>query len=310
MPNQGSIRGTPHRSPRAAWLHGAVLALSAGFGCTAALAAEETWVVAVAHVPGLAEADGQGPLLQLIAALDRELDGVRLEPRVMPFARSILLTQQGAAHLQMPYVGLVENVPEGLHYGGEALGSVRFALYTRRQQTLDAEAALASEWRLTRAQLAGIGLSAEQQARFAPLLGQSWRRDQLEKIIGPQPRLGGLGYPYRIETDRAHTQALGFPAVPSSSVQSSLEKLARGRIQGYVFAPASVEREIDRLGLRAELRGVPFPDYPANWLVAKGARGDAVEPRLSAALRVLKVSGEYRRLGAAFAETPYWQPWP
>lgn len=286
------------------------MALSAWFGATPALADEETWVVAVASVPGLADADGKGPLLQLIAALDRELDGVRLEPRVMPFVRSVLLTQQGGAHVQMPYVGLFENVPAGLHYGGEALGSVRFALYTRRQQTLDAEAVLASEWRLTNAQLAGIGLSSLQQARFGDLLGQSWRRAQLEKVIGPQSQLGGLGYPYLIETDRAHVQVLGFPASPSSNVQSSLEKLARGRIQGAVFEPAEAEREIDRLGLRAELRGVPFPDYPANWLVAEGAQGDRVEPRLSAALRALKASGEYRRISAAFLEPAYWQPWP
>lgn len=310
MPNNRYTGAAAHRSRLARWRHGVVLALGVWLASPAALAAEETWIVAVAGVPGLADGDGQGPLLELVAALDRELEGVRLEPRVMPFARSILLTQQGATHLQIPFVGLVEQVPPGLRYGSEALGDVRFALYTRRQQNLDAEAVLAPEWRLSVAQLAGIGLTPAQQERFQPLLGQSWRRDQLEKVIGPQPRLGGLGYPYRIETDRAHTQALGFPALPSSSVQSSLEKLARGRIQGYVFAPINVEREIDRLGLRGELRSVPFADYPAKWLVGQGAQGDAVEPRLSAALRALKASGEYQRIGAVFLQPQRWQPWP
>ncbi|MFG0382299.1 hypothetical protein ACF8C6_15265 [Pseudomonas sp. zbq_18] len=100
--------------------------------------AEERWVVAVAELPGLAERDASGPLLAQLELLDRQLDGVSLEVRVVPFARSLLLVRQGQADLQMPYIGLPQ-APAGLRYGRQPLGQVSFALYSRRMEPLRRE---------------------------------------------------------------------------------------------------------------------------------------------------------------------------
>ena len=271
--------------------------------------AEERWVVAVAELPGLAERDGSGPLLAQLELLDRQLDGVSLDVRVVPFARSLLLVRQGQADLQMPYIGLPQ-APAGLRYGRQPLGQVSFALYSRRMEPLRREQLLAPDWLLTEKKLVDSGLSSALQEALAPLLGRSWRLEQLQARIGPRPELDALAFPYRVETDRAHAEVLGFPALPSNTIRSSLEKLMLGRIQGYVLAPLNVEVEIDRMGLREQLQAVRFADYQALWLVADSARGAAIEQRFSAALKVLKANGELDRIGPALQGQEHWQPWP
>ncbi|MDG1579769.1 hypothetical protein [Pseudomonas sp. GOM6] len=271
--------------------------------------AEERWVVAVAELPGLAERDGSGPLLAQLEVLDRQLDGVSLDVRVVPFARSLLLVRQGQADLQMPYIGLPQ-APAGLRYGRQALGQVNFALYSRRMEPLRREQLLAPGWLLTEKKLVDSGLSSELQEALAPLLGRSWRLEQLQARIGPRPELDTLAFPYRVETDRAHAEVLGFPALPSNTIRSSLEKLMLGRIQGYVLAPLNVEVEIDRMGLREQLQAVRFADYQALWLVADSTRGAAIEQRFSAALKVFKANVELDRVGPALQGQEHWQPWP
>ncbi|MGL4315436.1 MAG: hypothetical protein ACRCTL_02305 [Pseudomonas sp.] len=285
------------------------LALLLFLGGSASLQAEETWVVAVADLPGLVRGDGAAPLLDIIHALDRELLDVRLELHIVPFARSLLLVQQGEAELQIPFLDQPV-APPGLHYGREALGDVRFALYTRRQLHLTRAELLDPRWHLSEQGLAGSGLDSAQQARLHELLGRGWRLDQLQTRVGPQQGLQALAYPYKIETDRAHVEALGLPALPGNSVANSLEKLVHGRIQGYVFAVNVVDPAVDRLGLRGQLRAVHFNDYPARWLRADNPRGALVDRRISAALQAIKASGEYQRLGATFYQQMDWQPWP
>ncbi|MEK1905343.1 MAG: hypothetical protein AAAB13_06155 [Pseudomonas sp.] len=277
-----------------------------------ALAAEETWVVAVADLPGLVRDDGGrggGALLDIVQALDHELEGVRLELRIVPFARSILLLQQGEVDLQFPFLGQPQ-APAGLRYGREALGEVRFALYTRREQHLESRELLDPRWQLTAQRLADSNLSQEQQAHLHDLLGKSWRLDQLQARLGRKVSLAALAYPYQIETDRAHVTALGLPALAGNSVENSLEKLVHGRIQGYVFSVTDVEAAIEKLGLREQLRAVRFNDYPAKWLRADNPRGAMIDQRVSAALQALKASGEYQRLAAVFYQQMEWQPWP
>lgn len=271
--------------------------------------AEERWMVAVAELPGLAEVNGTGPLLEQLQLLDRQLDGVSLEIRVVPFARSLLLVRQGQADVQMPYIGLPQ-APSGLRYGRQALGQVSFALYSRRMEPLRREQLMAPRWLLTERRLAASGLSAEVQEQLAPLLGRSWRLEQLEAQVGPRAELAALAFPYRVETDRPHAEVLGFPALPSNTIRSSLEKLMLGRIQGYVLAPLNVEIEIDRMGLREQLQAVRFADYQALWLVADTDRGAVIERRLSLSLHVLTSNGAFDRIGAALQGQDKWQPWP
>lgn len=272
--------------------------------------AEERWVVTVAELPGLAQTDGSGALLKLLSTLDNRLPDVTLDLRVVPFARSLMLVQQGQADLQIPYVGHLLTMPAGLNYGGEPLSEVRFALYTRREQSLEADDILDERWHLSDEGLASLGLGKHQRTRLLPMFGKSWRLDQLSAMVGPEDGLAALAYPYRAETDRAHVDVLGFPALASNNVESSLRKLVMGRIDGYVLAPVIVEPEINRLGLRDQLRGVFFADYVAKWLVADSVRGHAIARRFSSALRGMKEDGEFAAITGPLQQQLNWHPWP
>ncbi|MDD0845220.1 hypothetical protein [Pseudomonas sp. Gutcm_11s] len=273
--------------------------------------AEERWRVVVAELVGVAVEGERNPLLEMLAALDQQLEGVTLEVRLQPFARTMLLVQQGRAELQFPYIELPQ-APEGLRYGEESIGTVRFMLYSRRDQPLARRQVMSERWRLSEARLAqsGLGFDTQQLERLRPLFGQRWRREQLAVQLGDRPELSALAFPYRIETDRAHVDALGIPVLPSNSVASSLEKLVRRRIDGYVLAPLNVEPEIDRLRLRDELQGVGFADYRAGWLVADTPQGAAIATRVSAGLRALKASGEFERLMGPMLRQMQGRDWP
>ncbi|MDA8485323.1 hypothetical protein NNO07_19820, partial [Pseudomonas resinovorans] len=75
----------------------------------------------------------------------------------------------------------------------------------------------------------------------------------------------------------AHAPWLGFPALSGNSIEGSLQKLVRGRLDGYVFAVNQTEHEIDRLGLREQLRAEDFGLYPVRWLALVSAHQDAIQ---------------------------------
>ncbi|BAN46116.1 hypothetical protein [Metapseudomonas resinovorans] len=278
------------------------------------LPAAEQWRVAVAEVPGLAEADGSGPLPELIRALDAQLPDVEFEVQITPFARTFHLLQNGQCEFQVPFLGNLPHLPAGLRYGSGDLWRVRFGLFTQRANSLSVAQLLDPAHALSAERLAASGLAPAQQTQLQPLLGRSWRVDELqEQLAAPtvDPALRKLAYPYRVETDRAHAPWLGFPALSSNSVESSLQKLVRGRIDGYVFSAKETEHEIDRLGLREQLRAQDFGLYPVKWLVPDNPRGVEVDRRLVQALRKLRAQPDFKRLQAPLdGPSRAWKAWP
>lgn len=279
----------------------------------AAMAAEQ-WRVAVAEVPGLAEANGSGPLPDLLSALDEQLPDIEFDLQIIPFARTFHLLQNGQCEFQVPFLGNLPRLPAGLRYGSGRLWQVRFGLFTQRDNALGVAQLLDPAHVLSAERVAASGLAAGQQAQLQPLLGRSWRPDELqEQLAAPtvSPALRNLAYPYRIETDRAHAPWLGFPALSGNSIESSLQKLVRGRIDGYVFAVNETEHEIDRLGLREQLRAQEFGLYPVRWLVPDNSRGAYVDQRLADALRQLQAQPGFQRLQAPLDKpSSDWKPWP
>ncbi|AYF88994.1 MULTISPECIES: hypothetical protein [unclassified Pseudomonas] len=278
------------------------------------VAAAEQWRVAVAEVPGLAEADGTGPLLDLVRAMDQQLPDIDFELQIIPFARTFHLLQNGQCEFQVPFLGNLPRLPAGLRYGSGLLWEVRFGLFTRRANSLSVAQLLDPAHALSSERLAASGLDAGQQAQLMPLLGHSWRVDELqEQLAAPTvtPALRSLAFPYKVETDRAHAPWLGFPALSGNSIEASLQKLVRGRIDGYVFAVNETEHEIDRLGLREQLRAQDFGLYPVRWLVPDTPRGSHVDKRLTEALRKLQAQPGFQRLQAPLNKPSRdWKPWP
>ncbi|MCY1308874.1 hypothetical protein D9M70_589140 [compost metagenome] len=85
----------------------------------------------------------------------------------------------------------------------------------------------------------------------------------------------------------------------------------RGRIDGYVFSAKETEHEIDRLGLREQLRAQDFGLYPVKWLVPDTPRGVEVDRRLAQALRKLRAQPDFKRLQAPLdGPSSTWKAWP
>ncbi|MBD2839596.1 hypothetical protein ID144_21355 [Pseudomonas sp. JM0905a] len=291
-----------------------LLCLSLCLAWAQAITAAEQWRVAVAEVPGLAEANGTGPLPDLLRALDAQLPDIDFELQITPFARTFHLLQNGQCEFQVPFLGNLPRLPAGLRYGSGRLWQVRFGLFTQRGNALSVAQLLDPAHVLSAERLAASGMNAAQQAQLKPLLGRSWRLDELQEqlAVPTVPKaLRTLAYPYRIETDRAHAPWLGFPALSGNSIEGSLQKLVRGRLDGYVFAVNQTEHEIDRLGLREQLRAEDFGLYPVRWLVPDNLRGTQVDRRLMEALDKLQKQPGFEKLQAPLNRlSSDWKPWP
>ncbi|MDH4563599.1 hypothetical protein [Pseudomonas sp. BN411] len=291
-----------------------LLCLSLCLAWAHAVTAAEQWRVAVAEVPGLAEANGTGPLPDLLRALDAQLPDIDFELQITPFARTFHLLQNGQCEFQVPFLGNLPRLPAGLRYGSGRLWQVRFGLFTQRGNALSVAQLLDPAHVLSAERLAASGMDAAQQAQLKPLLGRSWRLDELQEQLAMPTvptALRTLAYPYRIETDRAHAPWLGFPALSGNSIEGSLQKLVRGRLDGYVFAVNQTEHEIDRLGLREQLRAQDFGLYPVRWLVPDNLRGAQVDRRLMEALGKLQRQPGFEKLQAPLNRlSSDWKPWP
>ncbi|MCY1218744.1 hypothetical protein D9M72_306940 [compost metagenome] len=71
------------------------------------------------------------------------------------------------------------------------------------------------------------------------------------------------------------------------------------------------EHEIDRLGLREQLRAEDFGLYPVRWLVPDNLRGAHVDRHLMEALGKLQKQPGFAKLQAPLNRSSSdWKPWP
>jgi polar amino acid transport system substrate-binding protein len=114
-----------------------------------------------------------------------------------------------------------------------------------------------------------------------------------------------------IETDSAHTDYFNFAVNPSTAIDGSLQKVDNGQIDGYIFAQASTDAALKRLGLK-NIQREYFDTYTGVFGIAKGTRGGAVDKLLASGLAKIKASGKYQELlgGIIAAGSNYvdWQP--
>ena len=120
----------------------------------------EQWRVAVAEMPGLAEANGSGPLPDLLRALDAQLPDIDFELQITPFARTFHLLQNGQCEFQVPFLGNLPRLPAGLRYGSGRLWQVRFGLFTQRGSDLSVAQLLDPAHVLSAERLAASGMDA------------------------------------------------------------------------------------------------------------------------------------------------------
>ncbi|MDF0605662.1 hypothetical protein HZU77_008365 [Neisseriaceae bacterium TC5R-5] len=99
-----------------------------------------------------------------------------------------------------------------------------------------------------------------------------------------------------------------FPVQQEQNVDLALKMLARGRIDGFLWAQEETDLTLKKLAL-TNIHREHFGDYDDVFIIAKGPRGDVVDAMLTRAINKLRSSG---RLAAMYSKIhgPYhdWQP--
>jgi polar amino acid transport system substrate-binding protein len=275
--------------------------------------ARDRWNVCLAELEHLATADGRGAFIELFEVLRMRAPDIDWVLQIHPFARSVHDVQYGRCDLHLPFI-LVQDLPSGVRYGSGRLGPSYFALYSRRAAALTLEQLRDPRHVVSAGRIESSGVPAPIGERLAPLLGRAVSVDELRALI-PEPayrqQLQMLVYPYRLEGDRAHQHVLGLPLSASNGARASLERLNKGRIDGYIDAVSSVEPIIDALGLRDGLRAELFARYEAGWLRVDSERGRQADAAFLKVLQPLQSSGEYQQIierHVSFSQ--HWAPWP
>jgi polar amino acid transport system substrate-binding protein len=114
-----------------------------------------------------------------------------------------------------------------------------------------------------------------------------------------------------VETDLAHVDYFPFQALGSTAIDSSLKKLALGRIDAYIFAQPSTDAAIKRLQIKNVSRQF-YAFYNTKVILQKGARGGSLDKLITSGLKELRASGKYQQLMGEYFEgaSKYieWQP--
>lgn len=101
----------------------------------------------------------------------------------------------------------------------------------------------------------------------------------------------------RIETDRAHARLFYFRLREADSIETALQRVSAGQIDGFLFSANATDTVLKRLKLDNIVR-TPYRRFKNKMLLPKGQAGDDLDEKLSLIIDRLKDSGEYQRIMA------------
>jgi polar amino acid transport system substrate-binding protein len=114
---------------------------------------------------------------------------------------------------------------------------------------------------------------------------------------------------YKIETEPGHVGYFDFPVAASAGFEPSMQKLAAGRIDGYIFAGATIDPILERLKLTSIHREV-FKQFDVAAAMAKSAKGGPIDQLFSQAMQGVAddpaFKAETQKILAAY-RGPDWQ---
>jgi polar amino acid transport system substrate-binding protein len=101
-----------------------------------------------------------------------------------------------------------------------------------------------------------------------------------------------------------------FQVHRSMTIEQSLRKLSRGRIDAFIWAQEEADLMLKQLGL-TNIRREFFGDYEDVFIIPKGPAGDGIDEFLSDAIEQLNASGKLAEIYSKLHQ-PYdpWQPQP
>ena len=97
---------------------------------------------------------------------------------------------------------------------------------------------------------------------------------------------------YKIETEVAHVGYFDFPVVPSAGIDSSLQKVAAGRIDGYVFAGNITDPILQKLGL-TNIRRAFYKTFDATAVMLKENRSGPADQFFIQAMAAVAEDNEF-----------------
>lgn len=138
----------------------------------------------------------------------------------------------------------------------------------------------------------------------------------LNAHLGELPGLINADMAYGVEPtqrDLLIEATPGFLPIPlqrSMSIEQSLRKLSRGRIDAFIWAQEEADLVLRQLGL-TNIHREHFGDFEDVFIIAKGAAGDDMDHFLNTAIDRLAASGKLAEIYSRL-HRPYevWQPHP
>jgi len=117
---------------------------------------------------------------------------------------------------------------------------------------------------------------------------------------------------FKIETDAGATYVFDHdvPGITGSpSIESSLQKLNMGRIDGWLFAMPESDMVLKKLQLK-NIKRWEFKKYDVKALLPLGEKGKEVDKIFSDLVKKLKASGKYQQIMAPILDQKFdpWQP--
>ena len=115
---------------------------------------------------------------------------------------------------------------------------------------------------------------------------------------------------YKIETDGSNVKQFGFTASFSSGIKQSLQKLAAGRIDGYLNAQISTDRMLKSLKLN-NIRRQLYDSFDSAFTLQKGQEGGKLDKILEEGIKKLRANGKLQEImKGSFNSSKYdeWQP--
>jgi polar amino acid transport system substrate-binding protein len=115
----------------------------------------------------------------------------------------------------------------------------------------------------------------------------------------------------KLETDAGHVDHFNFPLDGSSNFGASLQKVANGQIDGFLFSQASGDTALKQLALK-NIKREYYDTWSGVFVIAKGTRGGAIDKMLSSGMEKIKKNGKYQeimgKLVAGASTYIDWQP--
>jgi polar amino acid transport system substrate-binding protein len=103
---------------------------------------------------------------------------------------------------------------------------------------------------------------------------------------------------YNIETDMGHVAFFDFKVTGSTSIESSLQKVSSGKIDGWIFSQSPSDQALKRLGL-SNIKRWEYRKFDVTLVTPKTERGKEVNAALTKIISQLKASGKYNAILAS-----------